>query len=378
MLTIASGSVLTPQGFIDMDVGVADGVIVEAKGGGRMIDASGLMVLPGLVDLHGDAFERQIMPRPGVSFALHTALADTDRQLVANGITTACHGVTSSWEPGLRGLDNARALVHAIARLRGKTACDMRLHLRHEVFNLAAVDETLGWIAGGMIDALAFNDHMRGIVLGQTIKASKLKTMVERAGLSEPDFMIVVERVLAREPDIAAALERLAKCAQAHGVPLLSHDDRHLADRAASRALGCAISEFPMSAEVARNAIAAGEMTVFGAPNVLRGGSHIGCPSAAMMAAEGLCSILSSDYYYPAMLAAPFRLVAQNGLALEQAWRLVSAHPAAALGLKDRGEITFGRRADLLLVETTPQGPHLVATLCGGEIAWLTDWHRLT
>ncbi len=377
MLTIGSGSVLTPQGFTDMNVGIADGVIVETVRVGRTIDAKGLLVLPGLVDIHGDAFERQIMPRPGVTFDLQTALADTDRQLVANGITTACHGVTSSWEPGLRGLENARALVHAIAGLRGTTACDMRFHLRHEVFNLAAVDETLGWIADGLVDALAFNDHMRGIVLGQTIKASKLKTMVERSGLSEADFMAVVESVLAREPEIAASLDRLAACAKAHGVPLLSHDDRHLADRAASRALGCTISEFPMRADVARDAIDAGEMTVFGAPNVLRGGSHIGCPSASDMAAQGLCSVLSSDYYYPAMLAAPFRLVSDKRLSLEQAWRLVSAHPAAALGLKDRGDIAPGLRADILLVEPAQDGPRLVATLCGGEIAWLTDWRRL-
>ena len=166
MLTITSGSVLTPQGFTNMTVEISGGVIAAAPHGARTIDATGLMVLPGLVDIHGDAFERQIMPRPGVAFDLHIALADTDRQLVANGITTACHGVTSSWEPGLRGIETARALVQAIANLRGKTSCDMRFHLRHEIFNLDAVDETLGWIADGMVDALAFNDHMRGIVLG--------------------------------------------------------------------------------------------------------------------------------------------------------------------------------------------------------------------
>jgi alpha-D-ribose 1-methylphosphonate 5-triphosphate diphosphatase len=95
------------------------------------------------------------------------------------------------------------------------------------------------------------------------------------------------------------------------------------------------------------------------------------------MAAQGLCSILSSDYYYPAMLVAPFRLAADTGLSLAQAWRLVSTHPAVALGLKDRGEITRGLRADLLLVEEAPEGPRLVATICHGEIAWLADWHRL-
>jgi alpha-D-ribose 1-methylphosphonate 5-triphosphate diphosphatase len=377
MLTITSGSVLTPHGFAAQGVSIAHGAIVDGTGDGRRIDASGLMVLPGLVDIHGDAFERQIMPRPGVSFDLRTALADTDRQLVANGITTACHGVTSSWEPGLRGIENARALVRALSRLRGRTACDMRLHLRHETFNLAAVDETLGWIVEGYIQALAFNDHMRGIVLGKTIKASKLKTMVERSGLSEPDFMALVERILSRETEISGSLERLAACAAAHGVPLLSHDDRNLDDRAAFRALGCRISEFPMSPEVARDAIQAGERTVFGAPNVLRGGSHIGCPSAADMAAEGLCSILSSDYYYPALLAAPFRLAGSARMPLEQAWRLVSAHPAAALGLSDRGEIAAGLRADIVLVEAQPEGPRLVATICGGEIAWLSDWRRL-
>ena len=32
----------------------------------RGFDASGLMVLPGIVDIHGDAFERQMQPRPGI------------------------------------------------------------------------------------------------------------------------------------------------------------------------------------------------------------------------------------------------------------------------------------------------------------------------
>jgi alpha-D-ribose 1-methylphosphonate 5-triphosphate diphosphatase len=69
----------------------------------RVIDASGLLVLPGIVDVHGDAFERQLMPRPGVGFPLDIALLESDRQAVANGITTVFHGVTWSWEGGLRG-----------------------------------------------------------------------------------------------------------------------------------------------------------------------------------------------------------------------------------------------------------------------------------
>ena len=58
------------------------------------IDTRNLLVLPGIVDLHGDAFERQMMPRPGVDFPIDVALADSDRQAVSNGITTVFHGTT--------------------------------------------------------------------------------------------------------------------------------------------------------------------------------------------------------------------------------------------------------------------------------------------
>src|SRR6516162_11566129 len=104
----------------------------------RTLDAAGALVLPGIVDIHGDAFERQIMPRPGVSFPIGMALIDSDRQAVANGITTVFHGVTWSWEGGLRGAENARAILDGIERLRPRLGADTRYHLRHETYNLDA------------------------------------------------------------------------------------------------------------------------------------------------------------------------------------------------------------------------------------------------
>src|SRR3979411_609601 len=82
------------------------------------IDASGLLVLPGIVDLHGDAFERQLMPRPGVDFPVDVARIDSDRQAISNGITTVYHATTWSWEPGLRSGDNAKRLLEAIEAMR--------------------------------------------------------------------------------------------------------------------------------------------------------------------------------------------------------------------------------------------------------------------
>jgi alpha-D-ribose 1-methylphosphonate 5-triphosphate diphosphatase len=99
----------------------------------------------------------------------------------------------------------------------------------------------------------------------------------------------------------------------------------------------------------------AGDHIILGAPNAMRGGSHLGSPGAADMIARGLCDILASDYFYPAMLGAMARLHADVIAPLPSLWRLVSANPAAAMGLSDRGKIATGFRADLLLLDW-PEG----------------------
>src|SRR5262252_7646776 len=164
-LRIAGARVLLGSGVEDAPVHVSscDGCVADIgreSPAARTLDGTGLLLLPGIIDIHGDAFERQIMPRPGVDIALDIALIDSDRQAIANGITTVFHGVTWSWEPGLRGADNARAILAAIESLSARLAADTRFHLRHETFNLDAEDQIMDWLAARRIDALAFNDHM--------------------------------------------------------------------------------------------------------------------------------------------------------------------------------------------------------------------------
>eukprot|EP01035_Chromulina_nebulosa_P031819 gene31819-42441_t len=141
-ILIEGGRTLVDGSLADTSLQVA-GTDIAAVGShaartALTIDASGLLVLPGIVDIHGDAFERQMMPRPGVDFPIDVALIDSDRQVIANGITTVFHGTTCSWEPGLRSADNARGLLEAIEALRPRLAADTRFHLRHETYNLDA------------------------------------------------------------------------------------------------------------------------------------------------------------------------------------------------------------------------------------------------
>src|SRR5258707_3724403 len=131
---------------------------------------------------------------------------------------------------------------------------------------------------------------------------------------------------------------------------MLSHDDAGQHLRKTFRAQGVGIAEFPVNEETAREAAEAGDFIVFGAPNVVRGGSHTGWTKASDMIAKGLCSVLASDYYYPAQLLAAFRLAADAVLPLAQAWNLISATPARAAGLSDRGRLAEGYRADIILI----------------------------
>jgi alpha-D-ribose 1-methylphosphonate 5-triphosphate diphosphatase len=370
-LTITGGRVLLQNdGLQPVSLALADGLIARIDGaarGGAALDATGLLVLPGIVDIHGDAFERQLQPRPGVDFPADIALIDTEAQLLANGITTAFHGVTLSWEPGLRGLETWRALLDTLAARRW--SCDMRVHLRWEAYNLDALDTALADIAAGRVHLVAFNDHTPTILrrIDDPVAWTKYS---ERAGMTVAEFCDLAVRVGARAAEVPAALARVAAAARAAGVPMASHDDETVAMRDAFRAEGARICEFPIAEEVARAARAAGDFVVMGSPNVVRGRSHLGWASAARLAEDGICTVLSSDYFYPGMLRAALILARRGVLDLSRAWALISASPAVATGLIDRGMVGEGMRADVVLVD--PEVGQVVATIAAGRVAHLT------
>jgi alpha-D-ribose 1-methylphosphonate 5-triphosphate diphosphatase len=233
------------------------------------------------------------------------------------------------------------------------------------------------WLGERRIGALAFNDHLP-TEASLAKRGDKLAQMVARSGVTHNEFVALVDRLRADGSEVPNSIGRLAREAAAHGVALLSHDDASPQTRQWFRALGCRVSEFPMTIETARDAAAAGDQIVLGAPNVMRGGSHLGWVNASDMIAQGLCSVLASDYYYPAPLVAAFRL-AEDGVApLAAAWRLVSEAPAHAVGLDDRGRIEPGRRADLILVDAAiPRRPRVVAVLAAGRVVHIVEPERI-
>lgn len=369
--TIRGGRVLTGRALTASELHVSNGRIVSAPSeSARLIEADGLLVLPGIIDIHGDGFERQIMPRPGVRFNTALALRDTDRQLVANGITTAFHGVTISWEPGLRSVDAASDLISTLARIRSALLCDTRLHLRWETFALEQLPAVMQWLTLEPKPIVALNDHTTGTVMKGTI-ARKLNEMASRSGLSPDGYQALLNEVWARREEVPGAIEALADAAKSTGNVLLAHDEASPEQRHAFRQMGITTSEFPLNRETAEAARVAGENIILGAPNVVRGGSHNGALDATRAVRDGICTVLTSDYYYPAPLCAAFKLAKPDLSDLANMWALVSANAAAAAKLADRGTLHPGQRADLILVDASDlQHPQVLATMVGGRMVY--------
>jgi alpha-D-ribose 1-methylphosphonate 5-triphosphate diphosphatase len=395
MLTFVGAQVYLPGEIADTNVTICDGQIVEIGGPaqGEVIDARGLILAPALIDLHGDAFERQLMPRPNVYFPTETALLDTDRQLAANGIATAYHAITLGWEPGLRDVARGREIMQALRDLAPRLTVEHRVQLRWETFAFEALD-VIDWaLRGPLLPSVAFNDHTsmtmraydvsvqeRGFELSPDFSIAALDdarmiqrtaSSAQRAGLGNTEYIALLGSVWNRRDDVPNAIAQVAAMARAVGAPMLSHDDTCAETRCYFRKLGANVAEFPMVLDAARAARAGGDRIIFGAPNAVRGGSHIGSLGAGDMVEAGLCDALASDYFYPALLAAMAKLDAERRADRLALWALISGGPAQAMNLPDRGDITIGKRADLVLVDW-PDGaaPAIHGTWVAGRCAY--------
>ena len=312
-----------------------------------VIDATGALVLPGIVDLHGDAFERSIMPRAGVEVDVELGLADNGAQLLAAGVTTAFLSATDSWEPGLRSRETLRRVIAAISRRRGGP--DVRLHVRHERCNTTGHEELVGWIEDGTIGLLSFNDHTPGGIALVPDGVSALQA--QRAGVAAEVLERLQQEAIGRRAAGREQERDLAETAVRAGCVTASHDADDLDDLRRDLSLGVTIAEFPTSIDLAHRYRREGIEVLFGAPNLVRGRSHLGNLSVAVALRAGVGTILCSDYHYPSLLQAPFAHTASGEVPLGEAWSLVAERPARAAGLVDRGRVAAGARADLLVVE---------------------------
>jgi alpha-D-ribose 1-methylphosphonate 5-triphosphate diphosphatase len=340
--------------------------------GGRTIDAEGKLVLPGIIDIHGDAFERILLPRPEAVLPPEMAFAEADRQLLANGITTAYFGISITWEyfKKLRNDREARALLERFHLIKRRLRCDARSHLRFEIYHAEAVAWICDALERGIIDLISFNDHL-SYIDSELKKPDKLLRFMSQTGLTESATIKLYQDMGGRKEEALKGVETIAAQAVRSRVPMASHDEEEPAVRQWYHDLGCRICEFPCNEATAAAAVDLGDPVVLGAPNAIKGTSLYNRLSSREAIKQGLCQILASDYYYPSILQAAF-LCERTGICdLPEAWRLVSQAPARACGLIDRGWLEPGLQADIVLVDDTDSElPEVAATFAQGKLRY--------
>jgi alpha-D-ribose 1-methylphosphonate 5-triphosphate diphosphatase len=332
------------------------------------IDAHGDFLLPGLIDLHCDAIEKLVEPRPGVHIDVHTAIGEADWRLAGSGITTEFHAVSlDDGEFGVRSDSFASELYQA---LQGGSARLIRhkLHVRLELSSQKVSQILHEMIIRGEADMVSLMDHSPG--QGQFRSLEAYREYVARTtsrSYAEIDILIAEKRT--QTTIISQNIAKLTRLAREAGLVIATHDDDTAAKVEQWPALGIRISEFPTTLEAASRAHQLGMTVCMGAPNVLRGRSSGGNLSATEAIQEGVVDALCSDYYPASMLSAVFLLTTRKILSLPQAARLVTLNPAQAIGLDNQlGSLEVGKVADIIQVRLNQQGiPAIQRLFVGGR-----------
>ncbi len=355
-IVLTNAQIVLPDRVAAGNVVIRDGMITEIEERSLAVglDLERDLLIPGLVELHTDHLETHVTPRPGVRWEPLAALQAHDSQMAASGITTVFDALRIGMEkPDMAPGGEMRDLATTILATRGtdRLRADHRIHLRCEISS-----DGIGDLFKDLLDDYAFDlvsvmDHTPG--QRQFVHPDAYRGYYKQArDLDDAELDdYIAKRVVMHGRNSAKNRAKIVKACRAAGIPLASHDDatRDHVEEAVSDDVR--IAEFPTTLDAAEAAHEAGLKVLMGAPNVVRGGSHSGNVSALDLARRGLLDVLSSDYVPSSLLHGALMIAERaENIDLPRAIATVTAAPAEAAGLSDRGSIAVGMRADLVQV----------------------------
>nr|WP_321463477.1 alpha-D-ribose 1-methylphosphonate 5-triphosphate diphosphatase [uncultured Cohaesibacter sp.] len=380
-LLLKNACIVMHDEIVDGCIHVKDGMIDDITAGAPSAaleriaeDMDGDYLLPGFVELHTDHVEGHYAPRPKVRGSAMAAVLSHDAQIATSGITTVFDAlrVGIDHDADLT-YDDMKTMADAFQRgVEEETLrADHFIHLRCEVSADDCLTAFHQFDKYDLVKLVSVMDHAPG--QRQFVDIDQYAIYYKgKLKMSDQDFRTMCERRLAasaRNSDRHRT--EIANICRERGVILASHDDATIAHVEESVRHDVHVAEFPTTIEAAKASHKAGLAVLMGAPNIVRGGSHSGNIAASDLVDLGVLDILSSDYIPFSLVQAVFRLADQDHkLSLPQAVRLISATPAHAVGLDDRGIIEVGRRADLVQVRKSRNTPVIRQVWrCGARVA---------
>jgi len=376
---VTNARLVTPEGIRGQaSVMVEKGLIVEIRDGGltgkRTIDAQGNYLFPGFVDIHSDAIEKGIEPRPNTLFPVDIAVFELDKKLAACGITTMFHSLSfAEMEVGLRSNSTAAGIIRQISTFRHKLKVNTKIHARFEITDLGAVPFLEALIRDKLIHLFSFMDHSPGQGQFRDILAYKSYYGPVYGKTDEEMDKIINRKLQVKEGEAQQKILDLISLCKQNGVAIASHDDDSPEKIAWLNEMGVTITEFPVNLEAVQAAHEHGISVCLGSPNIVRGASQARNLSAREAISQGHGDILCSDYSPMTMLHAVLTLERLGLRTLHEAVNMVSLNPAAAVGIADRvGSLEEGKEADMLIVDHSDEHPRILKTFVSGREVYAT------
>jgi alpha-D-ribose 1-methylphosphonate 5-triphosphate diphosphatase len=376
---INNATVITPGEVLNnTSILVEHGIIthiaphIDAQHASRVIDAGGDIVMPGIIDIHTDAMDAEIVPRTGADIPINIAFRELERKMSGCGFTTVYHSLHIGYEMAMfhsRSKYSRNDVFETVYRAsKGSTLLNNKIHMRFELTGIDAYEECFELMDKGYIGMLSVMDHTPG--QGQITKEHFIGFYMKISKKTEAEALEAYEERISLPIVAGEKLEALINHAQKLHIPVASHDDDTVEKVAYMHSLGVNICEFPITMETALHAAKLGMHVVGGASNILRGGSLSGNLNMKDAVVAGAVDTLCSDYYPPAILHSIFKLYNEESMPLHEAVNLATLHPAKAARISHHtGSIETGKDADLVIVKLVDDIPMVTHTIVRGHIA---------
>ena len=144
-----------------------------------------------------------------------------------------------------------------------------------------------------------------------------------------------------------------------------SYGDRDGQSRERLAMMGAKICVAPVASGAASVARAWSDPVALPAAGVTSPGLRPDMPDPRDLISAGMCDALVSDGTPEMLMQAALHLDRSGALPIAGAWSLISSRPAQVLGLRDRGRLAPGQRADLVLLHRASGA--VAATMSAGR-----------
>jgi len=341
----------------------------------QAVSLNGMFMLPGLVDVHSDYFEKEINPRPNTGFPIDMALRNLDLRALSCGITSLFNAVSYREDEGTnRSIKLGLSMSKKMIEYHNKKLFKINhyLHARLDTTSISILDCINKILNYELTRVAVYNDHTPGQRQFRRID-KYLEYSSDRSGKSHGELLSTISKKQELAEKTKFIRPKLAEILTKNNLIIGSHDDtdfNHIDEAIKDGATFC---EFPTTIDACRYAKEKRLKVLMGATNLILGKSQSGNISTRDVLKEGLVDALCSDYHLPSMIEAVIYLI-NNNIPIHEAVKMVSLNPAQIGGIdKFTGSIKIGKKADLLILNIIKNQPYIEGILVNGEIKYLIN-----